>query len=97
MEREVQQLRHAMQSRPVIDMARGVLLMALHCSPEETWQIMVRASQNANVRLRIVAEALLESAQGRPLPEDLRTHLTAAVQAVCDLDRSGGHGPTLGG
>ena len=81
----------------MIDMARGVLMMAFRCLPEESWRILVRVSQNANVKLRIVAEAVLESTQGKPLPDDLRTHLVPAVQAVCDLDRSGGHRPACGG
>ncbi|MFD4530142.1 ANTAR domain-containing protein [Streptomyces sp. NPDC058470] len=42
LEQELQQLRQAMESRPAIDMARGVLVKVFRCPPEEAWRIMVR-------------------------------------------------------
>ncbi|MFJ2829256.1 ANTAR domain-containing protein [Streptomyces sp. NPDC087263] len=97
MEQELQQLRQAMESRPAIDMARGVLVKVFRCPREEAWRIMVRVSQNSNVKVRNVAEVLLETVQGEPFPDDLRPHLVAAVQAVCDLDASGMNGSTVDG
>ncbi|MEV4038568.1 ANTAR domain-containing protein [Streptomyces umbrinus] len=77
---EREQLKHAMESRPVIDMARGVLMVGFVCCPEDAWEILVGVSQYANVKLRKVAEAVAGAASGEPMPEDLQDHLAAAVQ-----------------
>lgn len=55
------QMRQAMESRAVIDMAKGVLIARHHCSPEEAFTILSRASQNQNRKLRDLAAALVAS------------------------------------
>ncbi|MET7665839.1 ANTAR domain-containing protein [Streptomyces sp. NPDC005463] len=79
--REKEQLEHAMESRPVIDMARGVLMAGFACQPEEAWEIPVTASQHANVKLREVAQAVTSAAAGKPMPALLQEHLAMAAQA----------------
>ena len=54
-------MRRAMESRAVIDMAKGVLIGRHHCSPEEAFAILSRTSQNHNRKLRDLAEALVAS------------------------------------
>jgi GAF domain-containing protein len=54
-------MRRAMDSRAVIDMAKGVLIARHHCSPEEAFAILSRTSQNHNRKLRELAEALVAS------------------------------------
>jgi GAF domain-containing protein len=54
-------MRRAMESRAVIDMAKGVLIARHHCSPEEAFAILSRTSQNHNRKLRDLAEALVAS------------------------------------
>ncbi|NUR02765.1 MAG: ANTAR domain-containing protein [Streptomyces sp.] len=77
--REKQQLRQAMESRPVIDMARGVLMTTFACGPDDAWEILLSVSQNANVKLRVVAGTVMEAASGgKPVPADLQEHLAAA-------------------
>ncbi|MFD4878583.1 ANTAR domain-containing protein [Streptomyces sp. NPDC058420] len=80
--KEKQQLLRAMESRPVIDMARGVLLTTFACGPDDdAWEILVRVSQHANVKLRVVAAAVTEAASsGKPVPADLQEHLAAAAR-----------------
>jgi AmiR/NasT family two-component response regulator len=78
--REKEQLEHAMESRPVIDMARGVLMAGFACQPEEAWEILVTVSQHANVKLRDVADAVTSAATGKPMPALLQEHLATAVQ-----------------
>lgn len=78
---EREQLKQAMESRPVIDMARGVLMAGFACQPEEAWQILVAVSQHANVKLRKVAKAVAATTTGQPMPADLQEYLAAAVQA----------------
>ncbi|MFJ6525939.1 ANTAR domain-containing response regulator [Streptomyces longwoodensis] len=76
---EVEQLRRAMASRPVIDQARGVL-MALHsCTPDQAWSILRETSQLSNTKLRTVAEAVATSATGTPPPVDVRAALRTAI------------------
>ncbi|MEW2051755.1 ANTAR domain-containing protein [Streptomyces sp. NPDC005476] len=75
------QLRRALRTRPVIDMARGILMASLACSHEEAWQILVTVSQHSNTKLHRVADALVAAATGaEPMPEVLRHHLSAALE-----------------
>jgi AmiR/NasT family two-component response regulator len=45
---------------PVIEQAKGIV-MALHrCGPEEAFDLLSRASQRANVKVRVLAARLVE-------------------------------------
>ncbi|MGW6891058.1 hypothetical protein [Streptomyces chartreusis] len=44
------------------------------------------ASQHANVKLRLIAQALVDPTQGKKLPGAVRAQVTAAVDAVCGAD-----------
>ncbi|MGW0816020.1 ANTAR domain-containing protein [Streptomyces viridiviolaceus] len=81
LQEEVEQLRQAIASRPVIDQARGVL-MALHaCTPDEAWQILRETSQLSNTKLRTVAAAVTAGAgnDGPVPPAEVRTALRTAL------------------
>ncbi|WP_043373290.1 ANTAR domain-containing protein [Streptomyces mutabilis] len=81
LQEEVEQLRRAIASRPVIDQARGVL-MALHaCTSDEAWHILREASQLSNTKLRTVAAAVTAGAEsdGPPPPPEVRTALRTAL------------------
>lgn len=58
-------LRVAMESRATIEQAKGVLMAANHCSPDEAFELLVRASQRENIKLRDLAARLVRSAQKR--------------------------------
>jgi GAF domain-containing protein len=58
------QLELAVQSRAVIDQAKGIVMAQNRCSGEEAFQILVRASQHRNLKLRILAEQLVASVTG---------------------------------
>lgn len=58
-------LRTAMQSRAVIEQAKGILMGLQRCSADEAFQILVRASQRENRKLREVAEELVDSNEHR--------------------------------
>ena len=60
--RQAQELQTAMQSRAVIEQAKGIIMGDRRCSADDAFQIMVGLSQNANVRLRDVAAALVQQA-----------------------------------
>ncbi|MFI8199492.1 ANTAR domain-containing protein [Streptomyces sp. NPDC085942] len=76
------QLKQALESRPVIDMARGVLMATFRCTSQDAWWVLVTVSQHANTKLRVVAEALVAATGGEPMPEDLSRHLADAVNAA---------------
>ncbi|MEV5597167.1 ANTAR domain-containing protein [Streptomyces sp. NPDC052496] len=77
--REVAQLRRAMQTRPAIDLARGILMATFTLTPEAAWSVLVSVSQNSNTKLHRLAQNLVDSVQGSALPEAIQEHLGAAV------------------
>jgi GAF domain-containing protein len=58
-----EQLQVAMESRAVIEQAKGVLMGQRRCTAEEAFDILVKLSQQSNRKLREVAQALVESAR----------------------------------
>ena len=61
-----EQLQQAMQSRAVIEQAKGILMGQRRCSAQEAFDLLVRLSQSTNRKLRDVAQALVEDATGKP-------------------------------
>lgn len=61
----VDHLRAALESRPVIEQAKGVLMARERCTPEEAFEALRRASQRENRRVRDLARDLVERAQRR--------------------------------
>ncbi|MFD7991953.1 ANTAR domain-containing response regulator [Streptomyces mexicanus] len=84
LQQEVEQLRRAIVSRPVIDQARGILMAAHVCTAQQAWDILRVASQRSNTKLRTVAAAVTEGARpgGTPPPEEIRTALRTAVALI---------------
>lgn len=79
---EVAQLRRAMQTRPTIDLARGILMASFGLSPEAAWSVLVRTSQNTNTKLHHLARALVGTVHGSTLPEPVQQQLAAAVAST---------------
>ncbi|WP_229694997.1 ANTAR domain-containing protein [Streptomyces lacrimifluminis] len=78
---KVEQLQQAIESRPVIDQARGILMAVEACTAEQAWEALRDASQHTNTKLRDVAEAIVTvSTGGPPPPEPVRTALRNAVR-----------------
>ncbi|MEU3377488.1 ANTAR domain-containing protein [Streptomyces caelestis] len=81
LQEEVEQLRQAIASRPVIDQARGILMATHGCTSDEAWHILRETSQLSNTKLRDVAAAVTASAKSdgpRPSPA-LREALQQAL------------------
>ena len=55
-------LQTAMQSRAVIEQAKGVLMARLHCSAEEAFQHLATQSQHTNRKLRDIAADVVANA-----------------------------------
>ncbi|WP_328672633.1 ANTAR domain-containing protein [Streptomyces sp. NBC_00328] len=88
---EVIDLRRAMRSRPVIDLARGVLMATFRLNEEDAWGVLVEVSQRGNTKLRLIAEELVAAITGDPLPGHLKQQISAAVAKVSDEAQSRGH------
>jgi GAF domain-containing protein len=58
-------LGEAMQSRAVIEQAKGMLMSAQGCDEEDAFQMLVAASQRENIKLRDVARRIVEGAVAR--------------------------------
>jgi len=60
---EVEDLKAALTTRPVIDQAKGILMAERGCSPEEAFALLSNASQRDNRKVRDIARALVDNAQ----------------------------------
>lgn len=59
-------LEEAMRSRATIEQAKGKIMAADGCTPDEAFQILVLASQRQNVKLRDVAASVVAAKLQRP-------------------------------
>ncbi|MEU9157597.1 ANTAR domain-containing protein [Streptomyces sp. NPDC048417] len=76
---EIGQLKRAMQTRPVIDLARGVLMASFGLNSEDAWSVLVETSQRTNTKLHHLAREMVGAVNGAPLPDRLRQQVYAAV------------------
>ncbi|MEV6409181.1 anti-sigma factor antagonist [Streptomyces bobili] len=86
---EVVQLRRAMQTRPVIDLARGILMASFALSAQDAWRVLVDASQHTNTKLHHLAHDLVGAVEGDPPPEAVREQVAAAVARIRDASPAG--------
>ncbi len=63
--RLVEALRTALQSRPVIDLAKGILMAQRGCSEDEAFDILRCESQRRNKKLRDLAQDIVDGAAQR--------------------------------
>ncbi len=55
-----------LQSRGAIEQAKGAVMGALRCDADTAWSMLRRASHDSNVKLRVLAVALVELIGGAP-------------------------------
>jgi GAF domain-containing protein len=60
-----QQLQAAMESRAVIEQAKGIVMSDRRCTADEAFAILTKLSQDTNRKVRDVASALVRNAEGR--------------------------------
>jgi GAF domain-containing protein len=60
-------LQRALKSRATIDQAKGILMERHKVTADEAFQILVRASMTANVKVRVISEQLVHTGEF-PLP-----------------------------
>ncbi|MFI6642437.1 GAF and ANTAR domain-containing protein [Streptomyces sp. NPDC050504] len=61
-------LQAALRSRTVIDLALGIIMGQQRCTADRAFQILSRASQNRNTKLRDVAAGIITQVTGQPPP-----------------------------
>ncbi|MDQ0835405.1 anti-anti-sigma factor [Streptomyces achromogenes] len=79
---ELVRLRRAARTRPVIDLARGVLMASFGLSADEAWRVLVLAARNTDGTVRGLARDLVGAVQEKPSPGALPEAVTAAVAEV---------------
>jgi GAF domain-containing protein len=60
-----QDMVQAMKSRATIEQAKGILMAAQRCSADEAFEVLTRASQRENRKLREIAEEIVARATAR--------------------------------
>ncbi|MGY0020875.1 ANTAR domain-containing protein [Streptomyces sp. cg35] len=72
---ENEQLRRAIHAHATVDQAIGIIVAVGRHTPEEGWNILREVSMNTNVKLREVAEALIEWGCSGDLSAGIRAEL----------------------
>ena len=54
-------MRRAMETRAVIEQAKGILIAQQHCTPEQAFELLTRLSQTTHRKLRDCAADLVTS------------------------------------
>jgi hypothetical protein len=81
------QLALALETRAVIDQARGMVMALAPCTGDRAWDLLVGVSQHCNIKLRTVAAALVATAEDKPLPADIQRELRRALRRLHAADR----------
>jgi len=71
LESEIAQLKDALARRQQIGVATGLLAQRFAISPDRAWSLMVRLSQNGHVKVRDIAQAVIDSHCGRLDPTEV--------------------------
>jgi hypothetical protein len=78
LEAEIAQLKDALARRQQIGVATGLLAQRFSVTPDRAWSLLVRLSQNCHVKVRDIAQALINAHCGRPNP--------AEVEIICAME-----------
>jgi hypothetical protein len=71
LESEIAQLKDALVRRQQIGVATGLLAQRFAISPDRAWSLMVRLSQNGHVKVREIAQAVIDAHCGRLDPTEV--------------------------
>jgi hypothetical protein len=70
LEAQVAQLKEALGRRQQIGVATGLLAQRFDITPERAWSLLVRLSQNSHVKVRDIAQTMINAHCGRTSPID---------------------------
>ena len=60
-----ERLKAQLRTMPVIEQAKGIVMVQERCGPEEAFDLLRRASQQANVKVYVLAASLVEQVAGK--------------------------------
>lgn len=83
-----EQLGLALDTRAVIDQARGMVMALAPCPSDRAWDLLVEVSQHCNIKLRLVAEALVATTHDEPLPAPIGRELRLALRRLHATDKT---------
>ena len=71
-------LQAQLETMPVIEQAKGILMAQYRCRPEEAFDLLRRASQRANVKVHVLAAQMVEQiASPEPRSAETTPHPTS--------------------
>jgi hypothetical protein len=70
--RELDGLNHALRTRTDIGKAIGILMERYELDEDRAFQFLVRTSQTGNVKLRVIADEIIDAANTRRQSQDNR-------------------------
>jgi len=84
---EFARLQARMKSMPVIEQAKGILMAQQRCGPDEAFDLLRRASQRANVKVRvlaaqIIAKLAIAGSDGAGEPRLLNGYVEPSMQDI---------------
>ncbi|MEV7550394.1 ANTAR domain-containing protein [Amycolatopsis sp. NPDC089917] len=85
----VDHLRRALETQPVIDQAKGMLMLLWSQSSEDAFSQLRYISQRANVKLCEVAAIVVASGSGQTLPVEDTTAAKVLTELRCVPRRNG--------
>lgn len=68
-EAEREHLKQALATRDTIGQAKGILMVRQRIGPDEAFDVLRRASQRTNRKLRDIAQEIVDSVVGQPPPD----------------------------
>ena len=84
---EFARLQARLKSMPVIEQAKGILMAQQRCGPDEAFDLLRRASQRANVKVRVLAAQIIvkfatAGSESAGQPGQLNGYVEPAVQDI---------------
>ncbi|MFH9707018.1 ANTAR domain-containing protein [Streptomyces luteogriseus] len=80
LERDNDHLQTAITSHAVIDQAIGVIIALGGLCPRQGFDVLKDVSQHTNIKLRTIADLIVDWVSSRQLPDDVQQALNAALQ-----------------
>jgi len=90
LEEEIAQLRQAVTAHAVIDQALGVVVARTGVRPAIAWEILREVSQRTNIKMREIAQLVVDWPHRRSLPGEVRDALNAAARHRAGRKAPGG-------
>lgn len=82
-QRELLQREEQLASQPQIEQAKGILMQNFALDAEDAFIVLVRISQQSNVKLRVIATQVVDRCQGQVSPSTAAT-VAEVIEALSE-------------